>query len=90
MLIVRPPPLRALTRTHVHALQSQFIIIACDGVWDVIEDQEAVDMVREHLGAGVGGAPPPNSRVKTAAQVLVDAALARGSSDNITVLVVYL
>ena len=65
---------------------SQFIIIACDGVWDVLEDQEAVDMVREHLGAH----PPSLHKAKSAAQVLVDASLSKGSSDNVTALVVYL
>lgn len=51
-----------------------------------MEDQEAVDMVREHLTSN----PPPLHKVKTAAQVLIDAALAKGSSDNVTALVVFL
>jgi len=66
-------------------VKSQFIIIACDGVWDVLEDQEAVDMVRSFLaGAGdlASGVP--------AARILVDAALAKGSSDNVTAFVVLL
>jgi serine/threonine protein phosphatase PrpC len=75
---------------HLLLPQSQFLIIACDGVWDVLEDQEAVDMIREHLGSGAGATSPPHSKAKTAAQVLVDASLAKGSSDNITVLVVFL
>lgn len=65
-----------------------------------MEDQEAVDMVREHLGSGAtglgvassaltGGAPSIVKK-KSSAQVLVDAALARGSTDNITALVVFL
>lgn len=100
----------------MRCVQSQFIIIACDGIWDVMEDQDAVDAVRAHLG--LGAAPPagtteaagggggaaaradpsapldvaslPPAKVKTAAQALVDLALARGSSDNVTALVVYL
>ena len=66
-------------------LQSQFIIIACDGVWDVLEDQEAVDMVRSFL-AGAGGLADG----VPAARILVDAALAKGSSDNVTAMVVLL
>jgi serine/threonine protein phosphatase PrpC len=76
-------------------LQSEFIIIACDGVWDVMEDQEAVDLVRVHLRGDGGGSgelsrTEADVRIKTAAQLLVDASLARGSSDNVTALVLYL
>lgn len=78
-----PPPPPSHTRARP---QSQFIIIACDGIWDVLEDQEAVDMVREHIG----GSPPAQAKVRSAAQVLIDAALAKGTSDNVTALVVFL
>jgi serine/threonine protein phosphatase PrpC len=89
---VRRSPLRRhrswfaslLTRPPAPSTQSQFIIIACDGIWDVIEDQEAVDMVREHLTSAT------LAKQKTAAQVLIDAALSKGSSDNVTALVVFL
>ena len=85
------PPSAPPNRTHprrspVARAQSQFIIIACDGIWDVLEDQEAVDMVREHIG----GSPPAQAKVRSAAQVLIDAALAKGTSDNVTALVVFL
>ena len=74
------------TSTTVLDDSSMFIIIACDGVWDVLEDQEAVDMVRSFLVSRGGdleaGVP--------AAQILVDAALAKGSSDNVTAAVVLL
>ena len=58
-----------------------------------MEDQEAVDLVRVHLRGGDGGGlsrTEADVRIKTAAQLLVDASLARGSSDNVTALVLFL
>lgn len=62
----------------------EFLIVACDGLWDVIEDDEAVDAVHAHVAKN-GMA----SRTDVAS-VLVDEALERGSTDNITVVVYWL
>jgi serine/threonine protein phosphatase PrpC len=56
-----------------------FIIVACDGLWDVISDQEACDLVLDYKG--------DKSEV---ADVLVHEALRRGTTDNLTVVVSYL
>lgn len=50
-----------------------------DGLWDVFKDQQAVDMVLDHVD------DPEN-----VAKYLVKEALARGSTDNITALVAWL
>jgi len=49
--------------------------VACDGVWDVLTLQEVMDTVRE--------VADPNQ----AAQKIVDIALASGSTDNVSVIV---
>jgi len=61
-----------------------FVIVACDGLWDVMSDQMAVDIVRrfrQHVN------DPTTTEV---AQYLVDEAIRRGTGDNITVIVAYL
>ncbi len=68
--------------------QSDLLIVACDGVWDVLSDEEAVERVRACT------APIPQVRAapakEEAARALVEAALARGSTDNVTALVIFL
>ncbi|KAL3823751.1 hypothetical protein ACHAXA_004844 [Cyclostephanos tholiformis] len=69
----------------------EFLIVACDGLWDVMSDQEAVDLVRDHrhrerLRARVDDDDDDDDGGKGAASFLVEEALRRGSMDNITVI----
>lgn len=56
--------------------QDDFLILASDGVWDVLSSQAAVDIVSKA------------STPQQAAALLTDAAYSRGSLDNITSLVI--
>lgn len=58
----------------------QFLILACDGVWDVLSNQEAVDIVRNQL--------TQSDDLTAAADALVQAAYKAGSTDNISALVI--
>jgi protein phosphatase 1L len=60
---------------------NHFMIIASDGLWDVINNEDAVHMVQEQLKKA-------GNTLKGVAQLLQNEAIARGSGDNITVCVV--
>lgn len=66
------------TETVIQPDSDEFIIIACDGLWDVCSDQEAVDLVR--------GVNDPAA----ASKQLVDHALNRFSTDNLSCMIVRL
>ena len=55
-----------------------FLIVACDGVWDVFSDEEACVIVANTLKCC-------NNDPKKAASVLRDQAFLSGSTDNISV-----
>lgn len=59
----------------------ELLILACDGVWDVLTSDEAVKLVQFRKIVG----DDPTS----AAKYLAKFAYMRGSDDNISVLVVY-
>ncbi|KAI1777641.1 PP2C-domain-containing protein [Hypoxylon cercidicola] len=64
------------TETVIQPEQDEFIIIACDGLWDVCNDQDAVDLVRDEQDP------------VAASKKLVDHALARFSTDNLSCMIV--
>lgn len=59
--------------------EQSFLILACDGLFDVISDQEAVDLVQSFQGEKTD-----------VAGFLVEEALQRGTTDNVTAVVVWL
>ncbi|KAL8835755.1 MAG: hypothetical protein Q9170_003187 [Blastenia crenularia] len=64
------------TETVIQPDIDEFLILACDGLWDVCSDQEAVDLVRHTQDPQV------------ASKQLVDHALARFSTDNLSCMLV--
>jgi len=72
--------------------KDDLLIIACDGVWDVLSDQEAVDLVRKRIqtDAVAGDGPSSNDILMVAAKALVKEALDRHSLDNVTAMVISL
>ena len=56
------------------------LIMGCDGLWDYLTDQGAVDLLRQ----------PQITDAAAASEILVKIALMRGSDDNITTIVVNL
>jgi serine/threonine protein phosphatase PrpC len=71
------------SETSIQLLEQQkipsFVICACDGLWDVFQDQEAVDFVLkyEHCGPEV-------------AEHLINEAIRKGSTDNVSCVVAWL
>ncbi|KAJ5656179.1 hypothetical protein N7507_008129 [Penicillium longicatenatum] len=66
------------TETVIQPDADEFIILACDGLWDVCTDQEAVDLIRNIQDA------------QRASKLLVEHALARFSTDNLSCMVIRL
>ena len=72
------PDVIVQTRNHD---EDEFIIIACDGIWDVNTNQEAVQMVSDIFADG-------ESNLGLVCEEILDLCLLKGSKDNMTALVV--
>lgn len=101
-------------QVHERSAEDRGLLLACDGVWDVMSNEEAaealvgiVDRLRERRQIGVeatsdsvvpggsaavggsgGGGRDEGLTIVAAADQLVDMALAKGSRDNISALIV--
>lgn len=60
----------------LHPTEDRFLILACDGIWDVITDEDAVAVCSEHRSA------------ENAAHALIRRAFEVGSDDNLTSMVI--
>lgn len=63
--------------------QNEFVVLACDGVWDVMSNEEVTEEVRKMLAEG-------EERPVLMAEELVDISLEKQSKDNISCLVALL
>ncbi|KAK3228027.1 hypothetical protein Dsin_007889 [Dipteronia sinensis] len=72
----------------------EFIVIASDGLWDIVSNEFACEVVRRCLNGELKLRFPENytsgNRAAEAASLLAEMAIARGGKDNISVVVVEL
>lgn len=71
----------------------EFIILGSDGLWDAMSNDYACRVVRYCLSGRLAAKYPatvPGSSATDAAKLLADLAAARGSDDNVSVVVVQL
>jgi len=61
--------------------KDKFVILACDGLWDVVSNQDAVDFIQDLLNKNFKG---------NFSKMLCDYALAKGSMDNVSIIVYFL
>ncbi|KAL8129959.1 hypothetical protein V2J09_019114 [Rumex salicifolius] len=72
------------TKTHKIESDYEFLILASDGLWDKVTNQEAVDIARPICSG------KSNSDSLAACKKLVDLSASRGSLDDISVMVIQL
>lgn len=68
----------------------EFMIIATDGLWDVMTDEESVGMVRDVFTGKGGASDEAEGAERRAVKTLIECAWERGSNDDVCVLVVNL
>jgi len=82
----------------------KFIVMACDGVWDVISNQEVVNFVRDNIDNNnisfykltdkithkITYPTASSQKSKNLATKLAEYAIAKGSTDNISIIIIIL
>lgn len=66
----------------------KFMILGCDGLWDYVSEQEAIDFVNENMYNSANG--EREHKKTNIAKMLAEYSYNKGSGDNITAIVVFL
>lgn len=92
------PHITHFPETFIYHLQKddEFIIIACDGLWDIVQNHEAVNFVRDHFHNNnpeywdIPNKYPTEemARSDNIARKLAGYAIAKGSTDNVSIIIV--
>lgn len=69
--------------------EDEFVVLASDGLWDVMTSQEVVDYIHDVLDTELQNYSQLDKR-KSMARIVANEALERGSADNVCVLVLWL
>ncbi|KQK09009.1 probable protein phosphatase 2C 8 [Brachypodium distachyon] len=87
--VIAEPEVTVMDRTD----KDEFLILASDGLWDVVSNEVACKIARNCLSGRAASKYPESvsgSTAADAAALLVELAMSRGSKDNISVVVVEL
>lgn len=84
--VIEEPEVEISKRTAL----DEFLIIASDGLWDVVPNDFACDVARKCLNGQMRKKFTEGTNSAVAAAMLAELALSRGSKDNISVIVVEL
>jgi len=69
--------------------KDKFLIMACDGVWDVLSNQDAVDFVLFSMDKVKNSSNCSTRSSKNIANLLGEYVILKGSQDNISILIVW-
>ena len=67
---------------HERTAEEQFMLLCCDGIWDVMKNEDAGKFVEEELAGAYEGMP-----FSAVCENLLDRCLAKGSRDNMSAVV---
>ncbi|GFH17601.1 PPM-type phosphatase domain-containing protein, partial [Haematococcus lacustris] len=78
--VIPEPEITMLSR----AEEDDFLLLASDGLWDVLANQEAISLAMRCMNRAWEKGATRKAAARIAASVLTKAAIDRGSKDNIT------
>lgn len=87
--VISQPEINVYARTK----SDEFVVVASDGLWDVVSNKFVCEVVRSCLKGHVKRNSKEDSIQSVAAEaaaLLAELAMARGSKDNISVIVIQL